>query len=514
MKHSGLITGVILFAILLFAAIAATGDAAQKDITRYTTTPLKGGTSTHIAPQDVDTETPTTTATDTPTSTPTDTDTPVPTATDTETPTATTTETPTETLTATPSQTVTPSNTPAPVTPFVGAPLCLAHDNNTFHTLWNSALGCHYDHEHGTNPFTPAVAAAFPGFNLFELLCNGEINHCNPSSPMENTHKHGGWKWDVMLNNPHGCLSGFENSQWCIKSAVVGYHTFGDYSIEMQARQHSAVFLLKVCNPSSPNDCGIMFVGNLEDYGQRVSPYQTTIIYTIAQGCTVDNACPINPVPAYAVASGPYFTLDCVYTNLPGCRTSLTQIINSNLNTVSKWSSKLTGTGARPPGNRLVDLLFDVRDTYQVLDSRDLTYPFTFAWVCSSNNGTTYNPVGCKHSNAATAVHEVNGIVPSIGWDNVAGWDANPTVGRVTVNGFVDELGNPATACTVAGVGCYPVKMVDMFVGKYGDYLTLNKISIINADNTPSRNIFFCGGVVCSETSPGAIPSGWIGAGN
>ena len=39
-----------------------------------------------------------------------------------------------------------------------------------FHSLWDSDRGCHYDHEHGQNPFTPEVAATFPGFDLRELI--------------------------------------------------------------------------------------------------------------------------------------------------------------------------------------------------------------------------------------------------------------------------------------------------------------------------------------------------------
>ncbi len=414
--------------------------------------------------------------------------------------------------------TINPPTQGAAILPFPSALLCpdsgSAHDVTLFHTIWDSERGCHYDHEHGTNPFTPEVAALFPGYNLRALLCNTEINHCNPSSGMENTHKHGGWKWDVMLANPHGCVAGFEGAAYCIKAAVLGYHAFGNYAVEMQARQHSAVYLLLVCNPANPSDCGTIFMGNLEDYGQRVVPYQTTVFYTVAQGCTVDNACPVNPAPAYAAASGPYNTIDCIFPGLPGCRTGIAQIINSNLNTASKWTSKLTGTGIRPPGNRLADLLFDVRDTYQVLDSRDLTYPFTFAWVCSpSNNGLTYNPVGCTHTNAATAVHEVNGFIPA-SLDNLAGFDTNPTIGRITTNSFVDEFGNPALECTVVGGSCYPIKMTNMFVGKYGDYLSLNKISILNKENTPSRNIFFCGLVVCKEGDAGSVPSGWFGPEN
>jgi hypothetical protein len=30
----------------------------------------------------------------------------------------------------------------------------------------------------------------------------------------------------------------------------------------------------------------------------------------------------------------------------------------------------------------------------------------------------------------------------------------------------------------------------------------------------PERDIYFCGGVQCSEESPSAVPSGWIGAEN
>ncbi len=72
-----------------------------------------------------------------------------------------------------------PTPQPSPVggiQPYPGAPLCpdsgTGHDNSLFHALWDSTRGCHYDHEHGTNPFTPDVAATFPGFNLYSLLGN------------------------------------------------------------------------------------------------------------------------------------------------------------------------------------------------------------------------------------------------------------------------------------------------------------------------------------------------------
>src|SRR5687768_16155014 len=97
------------------------------------------------------------------------------------------------------------------IQPYPSAPTCSDHNTHTFHTLWNSVEGCHYDHEHGQNPFTTEVANAFPGFNLQSLLGNVQIGHTNPSSEHENTVKHGGFKWNVQLIHPQGC-KGFEGS--------------------------------------------------------------------------------------------------------------------------------------------------------------------------------------------------------------------------------------------------------------------------------------------------------------
>jgi hypothetical protein len=97
------------------------------------------------------------------------------------------------------------TGTTGPGAPFADAPLCPDHNHSTWHGLWDSVRGCHYDHEHGTFPFTSEVAAAFPGFDLRTLLCGVEVGHCVPSGPMEHTHKHGGFKWNVLLGHPHGC---------------------------------------------------------------------------------------------------------------------------------------------------------------------------------------------------------------------------------------------------------------------------------------------------------------------
>src|SRR5687767_2691752 len=98
-------------------------------------------------------------------------------------------------------------NMQTPIEPYPAAPVCAGeHDHSEFHTLWNSIDGCHYDHEHGQNPFTLEVTLTFPGFDLHTLLGGVEIGHTNPSSPMENHHKHGGMKWDVTLSHNAGCV--------------------------------------------------------------------------------------------------------------------------------------------------------------------------------------------------------------------------------------------------------------------------------------------------------------------
>lgn len=391
------------------------------------------------------------------------------------------------------------------IAPFPDAPVCPdsgeAHDNSMFHTLWDDKRGCHYDHEHGENPFTPEVAAAFPGFDLRALLGGVGIGHTDPSSPKENTQKHGGFKWQVDLNAPQGCAVGFEDGTVAVDAYAIQYHTFGPQSVEFEARKHSASALLRQCKPDNPDDKGYIYVVQLEDFGQRVSPYQGTIL-----------PYPDNPSPAYESASGPYFTADCVGTGLPGCRTSLAEIVSMNSNANSTWTSKPTGRGTRPEISQLLQLLFRVRDTYQVFDSSDLEHPFTWLFVCG---GASYNPVGCRWNNSTSTIQEIAGEIPA-SWDGLADFDTDSRPGRVTAEGYVTRYGMLKPTCSVPGpdADCYPIKLVGAFVGRYSSALSAGKVSNPTPDDTPERDIYFCNGVPCSETSPGAVPSGWIGQNN
>lgn len=403
----------------------------------------------------------------------------------------------------------TPVASPPPPTgdePYPGAASCpdtgASHDNSKFHTLWDPSRRCHYDHEHGQTPFTSEIANMFPGFNLKQLLGNVEIGSTNPSGSVENTLKHGGFKWQVG-QTPQGCVSGFEGAVYCVSNYAIQYHNFGDYSIEMDARIHTAASMMKVCNPANPSDCGYMYVVQFADYGQRISGYQGDLL-----------PFPNNPIPSYPTGFGPYLSVDCVGVKGSGqhgvCFPTLESIRDQNRNTNSIWTTKKTGTSTAQ-GSSLFKLLFRLRDTYQVVKWGDggsiPTYPFTFLFVCGGEN---YNPIGCRWNNSTSTIHEVAGIVPA-SWDG-ASFDRDARAGRVTAEGFVTKFGQWNSSCMGASTAndCFPIKMVGMYVGFYGSELSVAKVSNTTPENTPERDFYFCNGILCNERDAGAVPSGWI----
>lgn len=458
--------------------------------------------------------------------------TPQPTATNTATavptgtPIPTETATPTNTPTAIPTATTEPTTSPTPPGPIIsypGAPLCPdsgeAHNRSGFHTVWDGVRGCHYDHEHGTSPFTAAVVAAFPGFDLPTLLGGVEVGHTNPSSPAENVHKHGGMKWQVDTAAPKGCEVGFEGGTVAIDAYAIQYHSFGPQSIEFEARNHSTAALLRQCKQDNPADKGFIYVVQLQEYGERVMPYQGMVL-----------PYPDNFLPIWDGRRGQYFTTECFgedFTiNDPNrgdifidCRPDLAYYNGVfNRNNISAWTSKITGTNNpavfRPPGSTLFRLLFSARDAYQSIDSNDLVHPFTWAWACSGDGGATYNPAACRYNNSTGTVREIAGDIPAA-WDG-ASFDLDPRPGRVTATLFVDRFGTllSPTVCTEAGGACHPLVLVSAFVGRYSTEFSAEKVGNPNPDNTPERDIYFCNGLPCSETAAGAIPSGWIGDAN
>ncbi len=412
------------------------------------------------------------------------------------------TQAPGQTATPTPVGTAQPSGN----APYPGAPPCSAsaHTFSKIHGLWDPALRCHYDHEHGHNPFTTEVSALFPGFNLLALTGGVGVGHTNLSSPMENTHKHGGFKWQVTLRHPQGC-AGFEGSTNGVNGSVIQYHSFGNYAIEADTRTHTAMALLRLCNSNNPNDFGYIYTTQFQDYGQRVVPYQGEVY-----------PYPDSPLPRYNGGLGPYLTIDCVGV-VPGnerrCRPSREYVVSRRLPANSNWSSKPTGRSG-VVGSKLFQLFFRVRDTYQLIDWFDRTHPFTFQWICSSDGGLTYNPAGCRYNNTTTQVHEVAGEIPAA-WDNLLGFDSDLRPGRITATGYTTRHGTLNRNCSGVSTDCHPIKMVNAFVGKYGSLLFYTDGKGQNLTPLyPERDIYFCNGTVCRDTDSGAVPSGWVGQNN
>ena len=389
------------------------------------------------------------------------------------------------------------------IPPYPDAPLCAdsgeSHDNSLFHTLWDGTRGCHYDHEHGQNPFTPEVAAVFPSLDLKALAGDVGIGHTNPSSPKENTQKHGGFKWQVLLEHPNGC-EGYQGSELGVDASVVQYHNMGDYSLEFEARVHSALAVMRQCRTDNAADYGYVYTVQHVDFGQRVVPYQGMAF-----------PYPDAPNPVYDPGLSPYFTLDCI-GNGQQCRPSREYVLDRNANANSIWTSQPNKLSES--GSTLFQLLFRVRDNYQLLDYADQTYPFTFVWLCSNDNGLTFSPeAGCRYNNSTGRIHEIYGVIPSE-WDNLEGLDTDPRVGRITGEGFVTAIGDLNPGCTAPGHDCHPIKMVEAFTGYYGSHLIAGKTDQFSPESQPERDIYFCGTQVCSENDPGAMPSGWIGQNN
>jgi hypothetical protein len=507
------LAGFVAAYLILVASCAAPPPPSRTLLTE-TPAPFVSPTPT-LKP----TRTPTRTRTATPvptedaTATPEDTSTPTVTATATSpftsarTATATATKEPTATATLTateppPTSTSTATATVvATVAPYPDAPFCeigQAHNNSAFHALWNAEEGCHYDHEHGQDPFTPDVADAFPGFDLRALLGGVGVGHTNPSSGMENTHKHGGFKWSVNLTHLSGCTP-FEGAANGVDASAILFHGFGNYDVELEGSVHSTVALLRFCTPDGP---GYAFINQHITYGQVVVPYQGPFVAPY----------PHRPDPGYGAGFGPYISVDCVGPVIQ-CRPSLAFIRDRNLDANSYWTAKNTGSGTRPPNSILFRPFFRLRDAYQVFDWLDDSHPFTYLWVCG---GAVYNPAGCEYNNSTTQIHEISGVVP-VSWDGLANWDTNPGVGLVSAEGFVTRYGTRNPGCTVAGEDCHPIVLVNVPTGSYGSLVVnypANKLPANIVPMLPERDLYWCNGVLCEEGDAGAEPSGWIGAGN
>lgn len=409
----------------------------------------------------------------------------------------------TQTPTAGPSATNTPEPLPSPtlgavIEPFWEAPLCTNHNPELPHGLWDWTLGCHYDHEHGADAFSPSSQARFPG--LLDFMCQHPLTGCNSSGPTENTVKHGGFKWQVQETIPHAGELGFEDAEVGICGDAIRFHNFGDNNLEATARFHSVVAYILQCLPDDLNDLGHVKISQILDFGQFVVPYQ---------GLPLDF--PGAPAP-YDSRKAPYNTADCS-GDYPQCRISVDWLRNRVpfTNNASTWTSNCFY--AEPCGTRLFGMLFRSKDNYQLLNYDDQDYPYTMEWVCSLDHGATFTAIfGCAYNNSTAFVSEIRGVIPDE-WDNLAGFDTNPEVGRITATGHVTRYGDLAPAC-IPGGECYLVELTNAFTGHYGGFLGTDK-TVQFGTALPERDICFNPAHVWVPcTDAGAMASGWIGPSN
>jgi hypothetical protein len=166
---------------------------------------------------------------------------------------------------------VPPSETPTgPIAAYPDAPLCLSHDNRAYHSLWDAARGCHYDHHHGDNPHE---ADAVLGTEIYGIM-GGEISYpwmTYSDAGMENNLKHAGYFWhvrtvDACSPNPAGlpvepCITSFR--------VLVHQHATGR---DATVRYHSYVV------EYATSDGGYALLGGWADYGDLHSPESTIVV--------------------------------------------------------------------------------------------------------------------------------------------------------------------------------------------------------------------------------------------
>jgi len=159
----------------------------------------------------------------------------------------------------------------ASVTPYPSAPLCTSHDPTQFHTLWNSDLGCHYDHSHGMNPhdvddiFGTQIYTWAGGEISYpwQTFAGGDAGYAPPPTDtlkLENVAKHDGYHW-IVVRNFH-CAA---NAVQCIRAFRIETHVM-PHKQDAVVRYHSMWAEVQVCRGENWSVCGIVRIGGWQDF--------------------------------------------------------------------------------------------------------------------------------------------------------------------------------------------------------------------------------------------------------
>jgi hypothetical protein len=346
--------------------------------------------------------------------------------------------------------------------PYASAPLCSTHDATKWHGLWDSARGCHYDHEHGDDP---SLADSY--FGPAGAQWGGQaISYPFATSDMENTHKHGGYKYSVKMPNYHpwpacGVNSDVDNSATgnnCIVASRIEYHIVGG-TMDTLARVHSYYMEAYVCKYPAYTDCGIIRIGGHADFAELKAPHYSTRIVRpggmvdFGNGLMMDYAPDGPDLPA--TSGEPYVFM------IPFSDSELAERLahppTTPNATMDQWSMQdLNDCEPKPAGdpchNKFARFLAQVGDAWNLLDTQN---PNNLRWICKGQPG-------CQYNGSLKGVNEIGFLV-------LQAWQSSGN-GFVTMQGFTDRWGNPRTdgACTSASVDCVPLSLEHAPVGYAG----------------------------------------------
>jgi hypothetical protein len=158
---------------------------------------------------------------------------------------------------ADPAQVYLPLVVRSPALPYPAAPLCPTHDGTTYHSLWDSVRGCHYDHEHGDDP-----ALADHVFGPLGAAWDGQgLDHPFHTPNEHDAFKHRSHKVAVRVGQPCTSIAG---ATGCITDLRILHHL--DF-FAAATRFHSFWIEMRICSVDNPSDCGLVRRGGWLDYG-------------------------------------------------------------------------------------------------------------------------------------------------------------------------------------------------------------------------------------------------------
>lgn len=296
----------------------------------------------------------------------------------------------------------TPTVVGQPGNPYPQAPLCATHDPRAYHTLWDAARGCHYDHHHGDDPHSvdDIFGTAYYGW------AGGSISYpwqtVNSSTGcQENDCKHTGYVW--LVRRGQECFSQFGDG--CVTDFRALVHAMSS-AHDSSVRYHSAWVEMRVCGEDAPDVCGIFRSGGWQDTGDLM----------------IDRAAAID-----------------VPNNFNRFKLHYLQTGNSSFGT---WYSGSPGGEEQNGG--LWSVVVELGDMWGPLDPAD---PNRLQFFCAdpmtdcAANGSRYQPhvIGLGFPPRFVRIVDPDG-------DGIANF-----------NGFADRWGTPVSGCSSPGLDCVPL---------------------------------------------------------